>query len=134
MPFFVNKRVMVATALFTSLALTSGCAATQGDDMHEARATSITASQKQAIENTISEWFGGVKITVTDDVFSQSSKVTIERKAQMDSRGLPIDGRHNNPIFSFTLLTNGKQCLLRNEQTGELATLDNVACEAAPKV
>ena len=101
MPFFVNKRVMVATALFTSLALTSGCAATQGDDMQEARATSITASQKQAIENTISEWFGGVKITVADDVFSQSSKVTIERKAQMDSRGLPIDGRHNNPIFSF---------------------------------
>ncbi len=102
--------------------------------MHEARTMSITASQKQAIENTISEWFGGVKITVADDVFSQSSKVTIERKAQMDSRGLPIDGRHNNPIFSFTLLTNGKQCLLRNEQTGELATLDNVACEAAPKV
>jgi hypothetical protein len=29
------------------------------------------------------------------------ASITIERKAKVDSRGLPIDGRHDNPVYSF---------------------------------
>ncbi len=96
--------------------------------MHKAITNSTSASQKQTIENTISNWFGGIPITVADNVFSEASNITIERKAKIDSRGLPVEGRHDNLVYSFTLLSNGKHCLLRNDQTGELAKLQDVEC------
>ncbi|MBQ4831320.1 hypothetical protein R1T43_05915 [Alteromonas sp. CI.11.F.A3] len=114
------------------LAFASGCATTapnQESDLVEAYASNLNLAQKQQIESKISSWFGGVKITLADDVFSESSQVSIERKAHMDERRLPIEGRHNNPAFTFTLLTDGKHCILRNNQTGETEMLSGVTCK-----
>jgi len=114
------------------LAFASGCATTapsQESDLVEAYASNLNLAQKQQIESKISSWFGGVKITLADDVFSESSQVSIERKAHMDERRLPIEGRHNNPAFTFTLLTDGKHCILRNNQTGETEMLSSVTCK-----
>lgn len=123
-----KSKGLPAAALAVALSLAVGCAATKEVELHKAITKGTSSSQKQIIEDTISNWFGGIAITVADNVFSSASSITIERKAKEDSRGLPIDGRHNNPVYSFTLLSDGKQCFLRNEQTSELAKLENVKC------
>ncbi|WP_232368928.1 hypothetical protein [Alteromonas sp. BL110] len=129
--FVTNKgkgKGLPAAALAIALSSAIGCAATKEVALHKAITNGTSASQKQTIENTISNWFGGVPISVADNVFSKASSITIERKAKVDSRGLPVQGRHDNPVYSFTLLSDGEQCLLRNDQTGELAKLENVKC------
>ena len=122
------KGRLLAAPLAILLLSSSGCATTQEAELHEAITKSISVSQKQAIESKISNWFGGLNITIADDAFSQTASITIERKAKDDSRGLPIDGRHDNPVYSFTLLSDGEQCVLRNDQNGELTVLENVTC------
>jgi|GEM_PF-186661 len=136
--FLVSKIEERFTALvaivFISASLLSvaSCAASDKVRLQEALATSINDNEKQVIEDTISDWFGGIQITVAANVFSEDSSMTIERRAKLDSRGLPIEGRHDNPVYSFTLLSNGDQCLLRNDQTDELAELENVKCYVIP--
>lgn len=122
------KGRLLAAPLAILLLSSSGCATTQEAELHEAITKSISVSQKQTIESKISNWFGGLNITIADDAFSQTASITIERKAKDDSRGLPIDGRHDNPVYSFTLLSDGEQCVLRNDQNGELTVLENVTC------
>ena len=122
------KGRLLAAPLAILLLSASGCATTQEAELHEAITKSISVSQKQTIESKISNWFGGLNITIADDAFSQTASITIERKAKDDSRGLPIDGRHDNPVYSFTLLSDGEQCVLRNDQNGELTKLENVTC------
>ncbi|CAI3952722.1 MAG: hypothetical protein QUV19_05035 [Alteromonas macleodii] len=122
------KGRLLAAPLAILLLSASGCATTQEAELHEAVTKSISVSQKQAIESKISNWFGGLNITIAEDAFSQTASITIERKAKVDSRGLPIDGRHDNPVYGFTLLSDGEQCVLRNDQSGELTKLENVTC------
>ena len=122
------KGRLLAAPLAILLLSASGCATTQEAELHEAVTKSISVSQKQAIESKISNWFGGLNITIADDAFSQTASITIERKAKVDGRGLPIDGRHDNPVYGFTLLSDGEQCVLRNDQSGELTKLENVTC------
>ena len=122
------KGRLLAALLAILLLSASGCATTQEAELHEAITKSISVSQKQTIESKISNWFGGLNITIADDAFSQTASITIERKAKVDSRGLPIDGRHDNSVYSFTLLSDGEQCVLRNDQNGELTKLENVTC------
>ena len=122
------KGRLLAAPLAILLLSASGCATTQEAELHEAVTKSISVSQKQAIESKISNWFGGLNITIAEDAFSQTASITIERKAKDDSRGLPIDGRHDNPVYGFTLLSDGEQCVLRNDQNGELTVLENVTC------
>ena len=122
------KGRLLAAPLAILLLSASGCATTEEAELHEAITKSISVSQKQTIESKISNWFDGLNITIADDAFSQTASITIERKAKVDSRGLPIDGRHDNPVYSFTLLSDGEQCVLRNDQSGELTKLENVTC------
>ena len=122
------KGRLLAAPLAILLLSASGCATTQEAELHEAITKSISVSQKQAIESKISNWFGGLNITIADDAFSQTASITIERKAKVDGRGLPIDGKHDNPLYSFTLLSDGAKCVLRNDQSGELTKLENVTC------
>ena len=124
---------LVAIVFFSASLLSVASCATSGKvRLQKALATSINDNEKQIIEDTISDWFGGIQITVAANVFSEDSSMTIERRAKLDSRGLPIEGRHDNPLYSFTLLSNGDQCLLRNDQTDELAELGNVKCYVTP--
>ena len=111
----------------------AGCAMSGEGKLQNALIKPVDVSQKQTIENKISTWFGGLSITISDDAFSQTSSITIERKVKVDSRGLPIEGRHDKPVYSFTLLSDGKRCLLRNDQTDELAELDDIECNINPE-
>ncbi|MDC8829625.1 hypothetical protein [Alteromonas gilva] len=114
-------------------ALASGCAATSVESPQEARLASLTAAQKAQLEAHISQWFGGIAIKLADNAFTQSSTLTIERRAHTDSRGLPIEGRHDNPAFAFTLLKQGEACLLNNDNSGEQVELTDVECIVVDK-
>ena len=68
----------VLGALVIPLAVASGCAMTpvpNEKDLVDALTDDLSFAQKQIIETKISDWFGGIKITLADDVFSESSQV-----------------------------------------------------------
>ena len=109
----------------------SGCMMTYANEPVPATLTSVSASQKANIASIISQWFGGVEVTLADDAFTRSSELSIERKAHMDNRGLPIEGRHNNPAYTFTLLKHGERCILRNNQTGDEKEVVGLSCTAS---
>ncbi|WP_334014395.1 hypothetical protein [Alteromonas sp. S167] len=116
--------------------LVAGCGASlsayNGDSndntMHEATLEQLSLQDKQQIESLISNWYGGVKVTIASNAFVDASTVSIERKTHVDDRGLPIEGRHSNRALSFTLLKQGETCLLRNNQTGVTSALTSASC------
>lgn len=116
--------------------LVTGCGASQSaynghsneNTMHEATLEQLSLQDKQQIESLISDWYGGVKVTIASNAFVDASTVSIERKTHVDDRGLPIEGRHSNRALSFTLLKQGETCLLRNNQTGVTSELIRVSC------
>tara|TARA_Y100000052_G_scaffold11826_1_gene11640 strand:- start:105 stop:524 length:420 start_codon:yes stop_codon:yes gene_type:complete len=122
------KGRLLAAPLAILLLSASGCATTQEAELHEAITKSFSVSQKQTIESKISNWFGGLNITIAEDAFSQTASITIERKAKDDSRGLPIDGRHDNPVYSFTLLSMVNSACCVTTKMGNLPKLENVTC------
>ena len=118
---------------YASLVLASGCAQTSDNELYPATVKSLTNQQKVQIERVISDWFGGTKVTLADDVFTNSSLVTIERREHLDSLGRPVEGRYNNQAYAFTLYKKGTLCLLSNNATGQKIVLDNLECVATER-
>ncbi|GGF78601.1 hypothetical protein [Alteromonas lipolytica] len=114
-----------------SLALASGCAPTSVQPAQPATVTALSTSQKQQLETVISDWFGGVKVTLADNAFTDSSSVSIERREHLDNQGNPIEGRHNNAVYSFSLLKQGQDCWLQNERTSQKVLLNGITCDTA---
>lgn len=90
-------------------------------------------AQKQAIVDAVSKFMGGKSITLADDVFINEHSMIVERQSAVDSRGLIIDGRHNNPARSFTLLKLADMCLIRDDTSQVELELPTVACVAQSK-
>lgn len=138
--WFTGKAKRTSACVLTLvLTTTVGCASTKADSPE--MALLATSSQAVAtsgakldsvavIESAIGQWFGGMDITLADNAFTASSSLSIERKGAMDKRGLPLNGRHSNPAFVFTLLKRGDECFIRNEQNTEEKLLDGVDCTA----
>ncbi|WP_269519626.1 hypothetical protein [Alteromonas sp. BMJM2] len=133
---------LLACVLTLVLTTTVGCTSTKADPPEMALlatspqtvATSGAELDSVAvIETAIGEWFGGMDITLADNAFTASPNLSIERKSTIDKRGLPIDGRHSNPAFVFTLLKRGDECFIRNEQNNEEMLLDGVDCVAVKR-
>ncbi len=127
----MQKRMLTGLWACASLVVASGCAQTSDNQLYPATVHTLTNQQKVQIERVISDWFGGTKVTLADDVFTNSSLVTIERRGHLDSQGRLVEGRHNNQAYSFTLYKKRTQCLLSNDGTGQKIALDNLECEAA---
>lgn len=118
-------------AVLLGAAVLGGCMMTQAKEAVPALLVTVNAEQKASIAEVISQWFGGTEVTIADDVFTRASTLSIERKAHNDKRGLPIDGRHNNPAFTFSLLKRGDSCVLRNNQTGDEQSIEGLLCKAS---
>ncbi len=52
--------------------------------------------------------------------------ISVSQKQAIESKISNWFGGLN--IYSFTLLSDGEQCVLRNDQSGELTKLENVTC------
>ncbi|HAU92942.1 MAG TPA: hypothetical protein DCW59_11345 [Alteromonas sp.] len=126
----MQKRMLTGFWACASLVVASGCAQTSDNELYPATLVGLSNQQKVQIERVISEWFGGTKITLADDVFTKSSFVTIERRGHLDSQGRLVEGRNNNQAYSFTLYKKGTQCLLSNDGMGQKIVLDNLECVA----
>ena len=138
----LKAKRLSACVLTLVLTATVGCTSTKADSPEMALlatstqtvATSVAELDSVAvIEKAIGQWFGGTDVTLADTAFTASSTLSIERKATVDKRGLPLDGRHSNPAFVFTLLKRGDECFIRNEQNNEEMLLDGVDCVAAKR-
>ncbi|WP_334062403.1 hypothetical protein [Alteromonas genovensis] len=134
-----KEKRLSACVLTLVLTATVGCTSTKADSPEMALlatstqtvATSVAELDSVAvIEKAIGQWFGGTDVTLADTAFTASSTLSIERKATVDKRGLPLDGRHSNSAFVFTLLKRGDECFIRNEQNNEEMLLDGVDCVA----
>jgi len=132
------RRVLAYLLISVSTLLFQGCSMAEhpennskpqtADMMQEATLSSLSLPEKKQIEGIISHWFGGVNVTIASNAFVDSSTISIERKTHVDERGLPMNGRHNNPAFTFTMFKQGGICLLRNNQTGATSELNGVNC------
>ena len=107
------KGRLLAAPLAILLLSASGCATTQEAELHEAVTKSISVSQKQAIESKISNWFGGLNITIAEDAFSQTASITIERKAKVIV-GDYLLTEGDNSVYSFAAMMVNS--VLRNDQ------------------
>lgn len=129
---FAYLLVSVSTLLFQGCSMAehpeNNSKSQSAEMMQEATLTSLSLPEKKQIEGIISHWFGGVDVTIASNAFVESSTISIERKSHEDERGLPINGRHNNPAFTFTMFKQGDLCLLRYNQTGATSELNVVSC------
>lgn len=123
--FIVVVMATIGAAGCTTMAVES--------ERYYANRVSADKAQKQAILDAVSEFMGGKSITLADDVFINEHTMTIERRPAVDSRGLIIEGRHNNPARSFTLLKLADMCLLRDDASKVELALPTVECVAQNK-
>ena len=73
--------------------LVTGCSASQSayngnsndNIMYEATLEQLSLQDKQQIESVISDWYGGVRVTIANNAFVDSSTVRIERSEEHTS-------------------------------------------------
>lgn len=120
----------IAVVLCISACVTAGCMSVEEAQAQNAVLVSDNDVQQAQLASVIGQWFGGVDITLASDAFVNESTVTIERQPFSDGRGLPIEGRHNNPSHSFTLLRLKATCKLRYNEKGETVDVPTIDCVA----
>ncbi|MGJ8693045.1 MAG: hypothetical protein ACSHW0_11255 [Thalassotalea sp.] len=82
------------------------------------------------LEQLISGMLNGQKITLADKVFSKDSTITIERNSHINQQGQLLEGKHQQTVQSFKLLTKDQQCYLHHQQTEKIIELPNISCQA----
>ncbi|MDX3774607.1 hypothetical protein QE250_10825 [Chromatiaceae bacterium AAb-1] len=92
--------------------------------------TNPSAATKQELQQQIQQLTDGPQVKLADNVFTTSHKLYIEQQVLVDERGLPLMGRHQQPVKIFSLLTDGSHCLLRHDASEQLVILQQVQCTA----
>lgn len=118
----------LAVMLCVSVCLNTGCTLIEEAHAQHAVLAADNNAQQAQLASVIGQWFGGMDITLASDAFVNESTVVIERKSFSDERGFPIDGRHNNPSHTFTLLKLKATCKLRYNEKGETVDLPTIDC------
>lgn len=87
---------------------------------------------RQQLQRFIVSVVGGTEVTLADDVLQQSPELFIEQRMPVDSRGLPLDGRHSLPAYRFLLVKVGEQCILLHPGSGKSVHLQGARCQRVP--
>jgi len=118
--------------LYTGVLITllAGCQQTAAEPV-AARLINPSAATLQELQQDIQQLIGGEPVKLADNVFTESSKLYIEQQVLLDDRGLPLMGRHQQPVKIFSLLTDGSQCLLRHDASEQVVILQQVQCTPA---
>jgi hypothetical protein len=125
----VNKYISKSILILASL-LVSSCSATQPLEPIPALLVQPTEDNRIALEHAIGDLFNSQPIKVANSVFTQQSKVVIERRLAKDSRGNMLDGRELREADSVSLLTKDGQCYIRHDQTGNIKLVHRINCLA----
>lgn len=112
------------------ITLITGCQQTVAEPV-AAKLTNPSAATLQELQQHIQQLIGGEPVKLADNVFTESSKLYIEQQVLLDDRGLPLMGRHQQPVKIFSLLTDGSLCLLRHDASEQVVILQQVQCTPA---
>jgi hypothetical protein len=88
-----------------------------------------TATARAELKQVVSEALGS-QVTLAEDALTHDSQLLIEPTPARDSSGQRLSGRDFGRAEKFQLLTNGKQCVLVHERTGQRYGLSEVRCVA----
>lgn len=83
---------------------------------------------RQELEQTISTALDGARITISEDAFTVSSVLVIERGMRRSINRSPELGRDLGQPYRFQLIIADSQCMLVDEQSGERWPLSKVEC------
>lgn len=94
-----------------------------------ARLINPSAAVKLEIQQHIVQLIGGAPVTLADDVFTQSNILYIEQAVLRDNKGLPIMGRHQQPVIRITLWHENGHCVLHHAPTETSRLLSLAKCQ-----
>ena len=106
----------------------SACRTPDNETLLPALVTNPGPETRQELEQTISTALDGARITLSEEVFTASSVLVIERGMQRSINRTPELGRDLGQPHRFQLLIAGSQCILVDEQSGEHWPLSIVEC------
>ncbi|MCG9696089.1 hypothetical protein [Shewanella sp. Isolate11] len=73
------------------------------------------------------------QVTIASDAFTQSNRLTLERKQHRDANGQLVMGRTLTIPTNVQLLMQGKQYLLQDEQGNQTQLLSSELCKLSAK-
>jgi hypothetical protein len=125
----VNKYIPKSILILASL-LVNSCSATQPLEFLPALLVQPSEDNRIVLERAIGDLFNSQPIKLANGVFTQQSKVVIERRLAKDSRGNLLNGREIREADSVSLLTEDGQCYIRHDQTGNIKLVHRINCLA----
>lgn len=87
---------------------------------------------KQQIADFVRTIVGGSDITLADNVLQQQAEFYIQQQLRHDQKGRPLDGRHQLPVYHFTLVKVGSKCRLQHPTSGNSVLLQGALCQPLP--
>ena len=129
------KISIIALLLGVSVLLLTACLATSSQNassqLQPALLKSISAQQKDELQAAASALLFGRKVSLGNNVFTQSHTVSIEQVAASDVKGRPIDGRLLSPenrVIVLSLWKNNTGCWLQREDNRQQQKLESINC------
>ena len=108
--------------------LLNACMSTTQDNLKPALLAEPSAQTSMVIEKAITQLLHGQPVKLADDVFANDNIVTVERVEHVDQQGKMLNGRSNENVQTFSLLTDHDLCYLRHEATKKTIALTNLPC------
>ncbi|QIR13424.1 hypothetical protein [Shewanella aestuarii] len=120
-------RLFVGIATLLSI---SGCSADIDDVAVPAVMTSPTPASFTELNSALGRLLTMDSVQISDQAFSGTSVITLERTAHQDSAGKLIMGRsHEMPITVQLMIKQGK-CFVIVDNKAQSRQLNNVTCKA----
>ncbi|WP_404341409.1 hypothetical protein [Pseudoalteromonas mariniglutinosa] len=116
----------IMTVLFATLL--SGCLVQSHEPTPKLERALLTTANSQVIAEAIASLLHSNSVQLADDVFTQSSTVTLDRLNHKDPLGNPIMGKQLNMPDRFELLINDQQCYVRHLDSKATQLLKGISC------
>ncbi|MCP3687199.1 MAG: hypothetical protein GY784_02190, partial [Gammaproteobacteria bacterium] len=90
----------------------TGCKSIELDAASPALLSAVSAETISEIRQVITESLHGRQATIADSVFTNSSKLILQRKQHLDASGNPVHTRVDEAPFVYQLLKQGDSCFI----------------------
>jgi hypothetical protein len=108
------------------------CAARPEPSRTPAVIVNSTAATAAELKRVIRDAIGDVPVTLADDAFTTSNRLSLEHARPRDPQGRLLNGRELSRPETFELFKRGLVCVLVRSKTGREWTLHHAQCVAAP--
>lgn len=108
----------------------SGCSAAVDNLAQPAVMTSPTTASLTELESAITGLLDIESVKISEQAFSDSSMLTLERNAHQDSTGQLIMGRNLEMPISVQLMIQQGKCIVVADNKARSGPLEHVTCKA----